>query len=286
MAEFSLIEALENLYIDPFPTKKYRAIVNRLRNIAAIMEELHEVRMCCLDDTVKKLSTSVPEAPENLKNRFVPTSEICKELTKHQVLEKFVYMLRKMLFYIIVKLNRCTSEDAASILHDFKALQVCIFVFRKYSTWNNSSVDDIIILFQRKLIQMVKELNRENCETKFHLFNIVRNIIIELGKHPVYSAPTVKFLHEEVKIFYEHVKTLDISKPVDGYIFENYLTYLFILNDIIGRNFINNNKDEGKLILSGLRSVLTENATQSKVRPREAYLVQNILKIIEVYELM
>lgn len=105
-------------------------------------------------------------------------------------------------------------------------------------------------------------------------------MIMEFAKHPVYSGPVIKQLNDEIHKYYQHVK--ELPTKVESYTNDNYLTYLFILNEIIGKIFIHKNKD-ATAILSNLQKVLNDIVALNKMNPREVYLVQNIMGIIEVY---
>jgi hypothetical protein len=301
MERFSLMEALQNLYLDPFPTKKYRALVKVLKNVSLVIEELNELRMCCIDDILDKLAVTPVEADDNFKNRFISTTDVRKFLSDMQLPSRTNSLLVKMFRYLIIKLNRCTSEDAASILHDFHELRASIFRLRRHSTWDNSRTDEIVMTFVNKLIKMVRELSVDNCDTKvclwgnknvlrlilvhfqFHLFNIMRVMVTEFGKYSIYAPKIVKQLNGELKKYYEQLEALPPGSTINEYTLENYLTYLFILNDVIGRNFVNNIGEGGKEILADLRNVLSDAYQNKTMCSRESYIIQNILRIIEVY---
>ncbi|KYB25714.1 hypothetical protein TcasGA2_TC034200 [Tribolium castaneum] len=288
MYEKSLAETLKNLCLDlhpdPFPTKTYKKIVLQLKKITTIMEEVNERNVCCISDILTKISDDVvvfTEISEMPKNWLIPSVELCKMLTQWQVPKTFNSLLQKLLAYIVIKLSRCTSEDAASILNDFKELKVCIFTYRKNSIWNNTKLDEIIEMFVEKLIKTVKELKIDNCEEKFHLFSIMRIMITEFGKHSVYSTIIVRQLTQEVKRHYEHLKE-NWDLEINDYVLENFRTHLFILNNIIGTSIINI-KESGKDILTELKTTLCDEEIQDKMCAREAFLVQNILRIVYVY---
>lgn len=105
-------------------------------------------------------------------------------------------------------------------------------------------------------------------------------MITEFGKSSVFCTMTVKLLTQEVKRHYENPK--QNSDETNEYVIENFLSYLFILNDIIGKNFLSYAKEESKIILTELKHVL-EDDIQEKRCSREAYIVQNILRVIEVH---
>lgn len=159
-----LIQALANLCIDPFPTKTFQEIINQLKNFTTIMEEANERRFCCTSKIFSKLSLN--ENSEFPQNAFVSNTKIWKILTQMQVPQKVNSLLIKLLNYIVIKLERCNSEDAAEILHDFNQLQFFIFKFRKYSTWDNKKFDEIMIMFVEKLIKNIKELTVDWYEQK------------------------------------------------------------------------------------------------------------------------
>ncbi|XP_044253636.1 uncharacterized protein LOC123004429 isoform X2 [Tribolium madens] len=281
--KMNLVDALENLYIDPFPTKAYNKIVEQLKKITSIMEEVNERRVCCIGDILAKLSdVDSFETAEFPKNQIISSVELHKMLTQMNISNKFNTLLQKLLVYIVIKLNRCTNEDAASILNDFRELKICIFTYRKNSTWNNTKLDQIIEAFVEKLIRNVKELNVDNCEQKLHLFSIMRIMITEFGKHSFYSAIIVGQLTQEVKKHYEHLKE-NGDLQINDYVLENFLTYLFIINDIIGTNIKSIKNNNGKEILTELKTVLDDKEIQGKMCPQEAYIVQNILRVVDVY---
>ncbi|XP_068915599.1 uncharacterized protein [Tenebrio molitor] len=239
--------------------------------------------MCCIDDILDKLAVTPVEADDNFKNRFISTTDVRKFLSDMQLPSRTNSLLVKMFRYLIIKLNRCTSEDAASILHDFHELRASIFRLRRHSTWDNSRTDEIVMTFVNKLIKMVRELSVDNCDTKFHLFNIMRVMVTEFGKYSIYAPKIVKQLNGELKKYYEQLEALPPGSTINEYTLENYLTYLFILNDVIGRNFVNNIGEGGKEILADLRNVLSDAYQNKTMCSRESYIIQNILRIIEVY---